>query len=556
MLQRLPLFAVPSSCHLLPYSVHPLGDVDTSETRTKHKQTTALHDIDEVAGSAAVLPPLRPRTNSKGTAKSPAAAAVGLSPHEVCSHSRARAGNGESGTNTTSDPGNTAPFTLSLLHQPPRGTRMPPTARPQSQRQRVYLPAEVKGTGTGGIGCCTCTHIRPLPARARLARHLPPRERTQRKRVRLASLTRPYRRLVPRYRTARLYVVHLALPALHYPAPSSRLTKKPAFRSLSSRPHSALRTRSAEHRASSTPTEVSGAAVLAHPRHWSRELHSRVRRCLLLRLPHLPPPACRLASRAHPQQMDGAASASHSPRATPRLQEASPPHRTSHMHVAGAGRESGGVVRMYMDNVIARLVVARGESGGVGFAGLARIDGGHAHDGMSWVAWGGGSAVGRKPSDAIKGGAAPRGAVHGVGCDGRAADPTYPQSIRESVSRTPEETDGRRGRQTLTGAVHQNTFLLRAGSARRVAQECHGVCACVSFTTERGVHSGGSHYVASPSSCPGNDGMRVSNDVEERVLAPTRGSVGRVRVKLDLWIQRKLGEREGRGVDEGGTTAK
>ncbi|KAJ7435738.1 hypothetical protein B0H11DRAFT_1937297 [Mycena galericulata] len=34
-------------------------------------------------------------------------------------------------------------------------------------------------------------------------------------------------------------------------------------------------------------------------------------------------------------------------------------------------------------------------------------------------------------------------------------------------------------------------------------------------------------------SCSGDDGMLVSNDVEERALAPTRGSLGRVRVKLD-----------------------
>ncbi|KAJ7435745.1 hypothetical protein B0H11DRAFT_2256883 [Mycena galericulata] len=72
---------------------------------------------------------------------------------------------------------------------------------PHRTTRRTHFSAEVIGTGTGGVGCCTSAHIHPLPAH--LSRHHPPRERTQRKHERLASLTRAYRRLVPRYRTPR-----------------------------------------------------------------------------------------------------------------------------------------------------------------------------------------------------------------------------------------------------------------------------------------------------------------------------------------------------------------
>ncbi|KAJ7431126.1 hypothetical protein B0H11DRAFT_1942020 [Mycena galericulata] len=335
MLQRLPLFAVPSSCHLLPYSVHPLGDVDTSETRTKHKQTTALHDIDEVAGSAAVLPPLRPRTNSKGTAKSPAAAAAGLSPHEVCSHSRARAGNGESGTNTTSDPGNTAPFTLSLLHQPPRGTRMPPTARPQSQRQRVYLPATVKGAG--GIGCCTSTYF-----------------------------LFQYAWLVTLHRANGCSASANALPPSRMRTATSLLHSRPSY-------------------ATATPMTTAPHQIPSFDRHLERVLPLRPP----LPLPRIKPPLRHPALRPHLRRPanyvsatstplhgrmdvaaagDGVVRLSSVPRVAPRQRETSPP-RPHHkrIDVARAGAE------IVHGRRRERLVVGSGESRGFGFARLAGL---------------------------------------------------------------------------------------------------------------------------------------------------------------------------------------
>ncbi|KAJ7494873.1 hypothetical protein B0H11DRAFT_2227634 [Mycena galericulata] len=126
-----------------------------------------------------------------------ASAAVVIPPHESTQAGRGWGTARRFGMDTESDAGTLPPSRLLPLARtgPPAGGECRPPRASALTRRGQHRLLHMHAHQSSGV-----------PGSS-------PRERTQRKRERLASLTRAYRRLVPRYRTARLYVVHLAHPA-------------------------------------------------------------------------------------------------------------------------------------------------------------------------------------------------------------------------------------------------------------------------------------------------------------------------------------------------------